>query len=125
MYPQEDQIYNSNMDDETPEDAAWRAAELEEMNEIGGVTKREYRAMFHIPKGRWKVGSIWEQAYLETSQYVLRGILKRELNSNIHGVVGVCLFRHYVELELKYILLHTRWLRDKDTNATRDKRRGR
>lgn len=29
------------------------------------------------------------------------------------------LFRHYVELELKYILFHTRWLSDKDTNATK------
>lgn len=30
------------------------------------------------------------------------------------------LFRHYVELELKYILLHTRWLKDRETNAAKE-----
>jgi hypothetical protein len=105
--------------EETPEDAGRRAELLAEMNEIGGVTKWEYRPMFHIPKGKWKIGSIWEQAYLETAQHVLKGVLTGELNPNIHGVVGMFLFRHYVELELKYILLHTRWLRTKDTNASK------
>lgn len=105
--------------DESPEDAARRAAELAEMNEIGGVTKWTYVPMFHIPSAPWKIGAIWDQAYLETAQYVLRGVVSRDLNPYIHGVVGVFLFRHYVELELKYILFHTRWLRDKDTNATK------
>jgi len=43
-----------------------------------------------------------------------------ELNPYVHGVTAVFLFRHYVELELKYVLFHTRWLKNKDTNATKE-----
>jgi hypothetical protein len=32
-------------------------------------------------------------------------------------VAGLYLFRHYVELALKYIILHARWLKDPHTNA--------
>ena len=90
------------------------------MNEIGGAMKWKYRPMFGIPKGTWKIGAIWDQAYLETAQYVLKGVVNGELNPYVHGVTGVFLFRHYVELELKYVLFHTRWLKNKDTNATKE-----
>ncbi len=105
--------------DEAENDAARRAELLAEVNEVLGATKQQYRSMFQVPRGKWKIGSIWEQAYLETAQYVLKAVLSGGLNPNIHGVVGVFLFRHYVELELKYILLHTRWLIDREKNATR------
>ncbi len=38
----------------------------------------------------------------------------------MHGVVGVFLFRHFVELELKYILFYSRWLKDSQTNNKED-----
>jgi hypothetical protein len=111
--------------DETPDEAAARAAAIAEMNEIGGTVKWKYRPMFGIPRGTWKIGAIWDQAYLETAQYVLKGVVNGELNPYVHGVTGVFLFRHYMELELKYVLFHTRWLKNKDTNATKGDRRDR
>jgi hypothetical protein len=35
----------------------------------------------------------------------------------IEGVAGVFLFRHYLELALKHILFHSRWLKDTNTKA--------
>jgi hypothetical protein len=90
------------------------------MNKICGVVKWKYRPMFYMPKGGFTIGAIWDPAYLETADYVLKGVVNRELNQNVHGAVGVFLFRHYVELELKYVLFHSRWLKDKDTNATKN-----
>lgn len=62
--------------DETPEDAARRAAELAEMSELSGTTKWPYRAMFLIPKDPWNIGAIWDQAYFDIAQYVLKGVVK-------------------------------------------------
>lgn len=106
------------MDKETPPHAA--PDSLAEMNEITGVVKWKYRPMFYLPTGDFKIAAIWDVAYLETAEYVLNGVLKRDLNRQVHGVAGVFLFRHYVELELKYILFHSRWLKDKDTNAAKE-----
>jgi hypothetical protein len=51
-YPQDERLAIRPWTNEMPEDAERYAAELAEMNEIGGVTKWEYRPMFHIPEGR-------------------------------------------------------------------------
>jgi hypothetical protein len=40
------------------------------------------------------------------------------LNPNVHGAAGVFLFRHYVELALKYVLFYTLWLENPTTNVT-------
>lgn len=78
------------MDDESPEDAAMRAAELAEFHEIVGETKWKYRAMFQVPKGKWKIGSIWEQAYLDAAQHVLKGVLSGELRTFTASSVCFC-----------------------------------
>ena len=108
------------MDLKTPEEDADRSADIQEMNEISGAVKWKYSPMFQVPKGTFKIGAIWDQAYLETAQYVIKGVVTGELNPYVHGVTGVFLFRHYVELELKYVLFHSRWLKDKGTNATKE-----
>ena len=35
----------------------------------------------------------------------------------IHGVAGVFLFLHYMELAMKYTVFHARWLERADKNA--------
>lgn len=108
------------METNTLPDGASNGPDLAEMNEICGCVKRKYKPMFYVPKGGFIIGAIWDLAYLDTAEYVLKGVLNRDLNKNVHGVTGVFLFRHYVELELKYVLFHSRWLKDKDTNAAKD-----
>ena len=109
-----------SMNANTPLDEEAGRSDVLEMNEICGVVKRKYWPMFSVPEGGFTIGAIWDLAYLETAEYVLKGVVNRELNPNVHGVVGVFLFRHYVELELKYVLFHSRWLKDKDTNAAKN-----
>jgi len=103
--------------DTTPDEDAVRAAELAEMNEISGTVKWKYRPTFGIPKGAWKIGAIWDQAYLETAQYVLKGVVNGELNPYVHGVTGVFLFRHYVELGRTRTRMPP-WLSGDDTPST-------
>lgn len=100
----------------TPEEKERLAQERAELNEISGVVKWDHRPFFKIPKGKWKIGAVWDQAYFDTAEYVIKGVLSRDLIPGVHGVVGVYLFRHFVELELKYILFYSRWLKDSQTN---------
>ena len=95
------------------------AQAIAELNEISGTVKWTHVPFFGIPAGNWKVGAIWDQAYYDTAEYVIQGVVDRRLLPKVHGVVGVFLFRHFVELELKYILFHARWLKDSETNATK------
>ncbi len=90
---------------------------LEELNEIAGAVKWKYTAFIHIPKGMWKIGAIWDQAYYEAAEYIVMGVCKSDLNPYVHGAAGVFLFRHYVELALKYVLFYSRWLEDHSKNA--------
>ena len=48
------------------------------------------------------------------------GILSGRLPEGIHGAPAVFLSRHYLELALKYVLYHSRWLRSETINATDD-----
>lgn len=97
-----------------------RAEQLAELNEIGGVVKWKHVPFFGIPAVKWKIGAIWDQAYYDTAEYVIRGVVEGHLLPRVHGVVGVFLFRHFVELELKYVLFHSRWLEDQQTNVKED-----
>jgi hypothetical protein len=90
---------------------------IAEANEICGAVKWDYKPFIHFPSGMWKVGAIWDQAYYEAAEYIVDGVCNRKLNPYVHGAAGVFLFRHYVELALKYILFHSRWLKDHENNA--------
>ena len=85
-----------------------------------GTVKWKHVPFFQVPPGKWKIGAIWDLAYYETAEYVIQGVLERRLFPGVHGVVGVFLFRHFVEPELKYILFHSRWLKDNQTNMKED-----
>ena len=44
------------------------------MNEITGVTKWKYQPMLYVPAATFRVGAIWDLAYFETAQYVLKAL---------------------------------------------------
>ena len=87
-----------------------------ELNESTGVVKWQHVPFFEIPDGNWKIGSTWDRAYYDTAEYVILAVVGGRLYPKVHGVAGMFLFRHFVELELKYILFHSRWLSDSQTN---------
>ena len=82
--------------------------------------KMPYHAMLQIPAEPWKVGANWREGYFYASQELVQGVVEGRLMPGIQGVAGVFLFRHYLELALKYIVFHARWLKSENRNAEWD-----
>jgi hypothetical protein len=74
------------------------------------TTKYRYEPVFGVPDEPWKIGAIWEEAYFDSAKYVIEGVLNRDLMPRVDGVAGIFLFRHYIEIALKFIIFHARWL---------------
>ena len=51
---------------------------------------------------------------------MLEGVARGEYRPAYEGVAGLYLFRHYVELALKFLIFHSRWLKDAQNNAKLD-----
>ena len=79
--------------------------------------KRPYRQAFVLPGPDWKVEAIWEDAYYQSAKRLLEGVARGEFLPAFEGVVGLYLFRHYLELAIKFIVFHSRWLKDAQTSA--------
>jgi len=79
--------------------------------------KRQYRPVFMLPGPDWGVEAVWEDAYYKSSKRLLEGVARGEFPPAFEGVVGLYLFRHYLELAIKFIIFHSRWLEDAQTNA--------
>ena len=80
--------------------------------------KRPYRRTLHFPGQDWRVDADWDDAYYLGAKRLIEGVARGEYLPACEGVAGLYLFRHYVELALKYIIFHSRWLRDAHTNAS-------
>jgi hypothetical protein len=81
--------------------------------------KQLYRQVFWEPGGeQWYVEADWRESYFSASRALLEGIVSGKLTEPIEGVVGVFLFRHYLELAIKYVLFHARWLKNERENAS-------
>lgn len=79
--------------------------------------KWPYRQAFFAPSKEWHVDALFAEGYLESATVLLSGIASGQFPQGIHGVTAVFLCRHYLELQLKYTLYHSRWLKDENTNA--------
>jgi hypothetical protein len=77
----------------------------------------QYETVFHLPGTDWKVEAVWDDAYFRAAKTLIEGVARGEYHSALEGVAGLYLFRHYIELALKYIIFHSRWLKDSHTNA--------
>jgi hypothetical protein len=51
---------------------------------------------------------------------LVKGVVNGTLNEDIEGVAGVYLFRHYLELALKWIVLRARFVAAMDENAAKE-----
>jgi len=79
--------------------------------------KRPYERLFGVPSGEWQVEAIWDDAYYRSARLLLRSVADGPGLPALEGVAGLYLFRHYLELALKYCIFHSRWLADASTNA--------
>jgi hypothetical protein len=82
--------------------------------------KRSYKNVLTVPDKPWSVHAVWREAYFSGAKHILMGVVDGRFMPETEGVTGVFLFRHYLELHLKYIVFHSRWLRTARENADRD-----
>ncbi len=68
--------------------------------------------MFDVPPEPWAIDALWEEAYFDSAKWAIEGVLERKLSPHVHGIAGVFLFRYYLEIALKFIIMHARWLGD-------------
>lgn len=59
----------------------------------------------------------WGTAYYESARQLASGVLKGHCEAEGEGVVGVFLFRHYLEISLKTIIFHSRFITEAQTEA--------
>jgi hypothetical protein len=77
-----------------------------------------YRQIFYSPvSGTWKVDALYVGGFFEAAKFLLEGIVAGKLPESLHGVAAVYLSRHYLELEIKYALFHSRWLKHERCNT--------
>ncbi len=101
------------------------------MDDSGGPTpeelapwtvKRKYVAVFGVPAAPWRVDADWTDGYFLAANLVVGKVVDIDFKPAhlpmpaMEGIAGVYLFRHYLELALKHILFHSRWLRDQSSN---------
>src|SRR5437016_2387692 len=80
--------------------------------------KKTYQPIFSIPPEPWIVEAEWTEGYFRAARRIVEDIVSGKLfATEIWGPVALYLFRHYLELALKYIVLHARFLKDTNTNA--------
>jgi hypothetical protein len=57
------------------------------------------------------------EGFYEASRELVAGLAVGKYREDIEGVAAIYLFRHYLELSLKRIILQGRWLESSDKNA--------
>jgi hypothetical protein len=87
---------------------------------FGFYEKHPYRCVFQEPGPQCKIAAVWADAYHQAAKRLVEGVASREYLPAYEGVAGLYLFRHYVELALKFVIFHSRWLRDAQANALDD-----
>jgi len=85
---------------------------------IDAYCRRPFLQIFWPPdKYDWRVDASYPEGYYQASKYILEGVVNGTLREGIEGVAALFLFRHYLELQLKYIIFHARWMRKWNNNA--------
>jgi hypothetical protein len=89
--------------------------------------KRAWRPVFpdqagasREPKPPFKLEANWEEAYFDSAKRLIQGVAKGDGVPGIEGVAGLYLFRHYLELGLKFLIFHSRWLENAEKLAARE-----
>lgn len=84
---------------------------------------RKYVPIFRVTAESWRVDANWDEGYFLAAKLIVGKVVDLQFQPEhrrmpkMEGIVGVYLFRHYIELALKHILFHSRWLKAQSTNA--------
>ncbi|MGH9579845.1 MAG: hypothetical protein ACRD2R_02525 [Terriglobales bacterium] len=57
------------------------------------------------------------ESFYGSARILIESTAKREVNEGVEGIAGLFLFRHYLELALKHIIVAGRWLTSEGDNA--------
>lgn len=82
--------------------------------------KQEYSPIFMMPDEPWRVDASWREGFFQASKEIVQGVVEGRLMPSIHGIAGVFMFRHYMELAMKHVVFHARWLKHERQNAAWD-----
>jgi hypothetical protein len=58
-----------------------------------------------------------EESYYRAAHIMIEGVAKDFLNEDIEGIAGIYLFRHYLEVALKHLIIAGRWIKQDGNNA--------
>jgi len=81
--------------------------------------KRSFAEIFFKEGGGEWLDFLMDDAYLESARIVLRNIIATDYDP-FYGPVVLYLIRHYLEIKLKLVCFHARWLRQGGDNADHD-----
>lgn len=70
----------------------------------------EYRQLIFFPEGQEKTWLSVGQSFYRASKHLVEGVVKGPLREDIEGQAALFLFRHYLEVTLKEIVVARRYL---------------
>lgn len=85
---------------------------------IDAYCKRPPLKFFWLPSNNeWRVDALFIDGYYSAGKAIAEGVISGSLYEGIEGLAALFLFRHYLELQLKFIIFHARWMKDWNNNA--------
>jgi hypothetical protein len=82
------------------------------------VDKVLWEKVFDLPGPEFKVFGLYPEGYYNAAKILIQGVVTNALMDTFEGVPALFLFRHYLELRLKLIMFHSRWLKDRHSTAS-------
>lgn len=93
---------------------------IEEEGDTGYTAFQQWpyeQLIYRVEEGQERFWISLTDSFFQAGLYIVQRVAAYQLREDIEGRAGVFLFRHYLELALKQIILRGRFLRDADENA--------
>lgn len=92
-------------------------ADSVEMGEYSAFEKWEYKHVFFEETENPKTWIRHSESFYRAAHILIKGVAERRMNEDEEGIAGLFLFRHYLELALKRIVVSGKWLTVGGNNA--------
>lgn len=93
----------------------------DETTTIDAYIKKPPLKVFWPPGDRgWRINALFVEGYYRAARALVECVITGSMREGIEGLGALFLFRHYLELQLKYIIFHARWMKEWNTNASDD-----
>lgn len=107
------------MDDDRRDEHTIDISEVEdEPIRIEAYCRKPLLRIFSKPRA-WgsRIDASFVEGYYNGARALAQGVISGSMSKDVEGLAALFLFRHYLELHLKYLTFHVRWLREWNTNA--------